>query len=156
MDERYKIEVSDEAVKITGTLTIREAFDFLNFFDREGYTTLEDWSEHSTLYLRKRNLDQEMTDRVNKDTLEEIAHIRELYKSEKERSESLAQKVEELDGMIKNFFHDESDRVKDLRRQLEKQDKLITILKLKNSPEASEIMKIPGIEGEGFSGSYSF
>jgi flagellar motility protein MotE (MotC chaperone) len=153
MNPRYTIEVSDESVEITGRLTIREAFDFLNFFEREGYTSLE-WSENSTLFMVKVDLDQEKTERVNKETLQELYFAQEQNKAEKEKSLDLFHKVRELEGMVKNFFQDESDRVKDLRNQLEKQDKLITLLKLKNSPEAAEIMKIPGIEGEGFSGSY--
>ena len=153
MNPRYTIEVSDESVEITGRLTIREAFDFLSFFEREGYTAL-DWSENSTLFMIKADLDQEKTDRVYKATLQELHFTQEQNKAEKEKSLDLFHKVRELEGMIKNFFQDESDRVKDLRRQLEKQDKLITLLKLKNSPEAAEIMKTPEIEGEGFSDSY--
>ena len=153
MNPRYTIEVSDESVEITGRLTIREAFDFLSFFEREGYTAL-DWSENATLFMIKADLDQEKTERVNKLTLQELHFIQEQNKAEKEKSVDLSCKVRELEGMVKNFFQDESDRVKDLRRQLEKQDKLITLLKLKNSPEAAEIMKTPEIEGEGFSDSY--
>jgi len=52
MEKKYTIEVSEDCVEITGTLTVREAFDFLSFFEKEGFTTLEDWGERTTLYLR--------------------------------------------------------------------------------------------------------
>jgi hypothetical protein len=35
--KRYQIEVFEDKVSITGMLTVREMFDHLNYFDREGY-----------------------------------------------------------------------------------------------------------------------
>lgn len=152
MDERYKIEVSDEAVEITGTLTIREAFDFLNFFEREGYTTLEDWSEHSTLYMRKRDLDQELTDRVNKETREEIKFTQERYEIEKQLTQVLKEKVANLEEMIRVHFQKDSQTVEMLKSQILARDKYISILKLKLSPEVAEMMKIHDPEGIDLTG----
>lgn len=51
MLERYTIEVGQDYVKIDGELTIRETFDFLNFFEKDGFTRVCQGDQNSTLYL---------------------------------------------------------------------------------------------------------
>lgn len=144
MDERYKIEVSDEAVEITGTLTIREAFDFLSFFEREGFTTLEDWGERTTLYLRKRNLDQEITDRVNKDVLDELSAANNYGKELLAKNVELMQKIKDLEYLIKKITLEEGEKFKELKKANERLEQFKCLQKLKDSPEAAEICKVPG------------
>lgn len=148
MDKRYCIKVSDEAVEITGTLTIREAFDFLNFFEREGYATLEDWGTNSTIYLVKSNLEQEVTNRLNKEAEEEILFVRSLCEKEKQTTTELCKKINDLEVMVKTFFTDESEIVKKLRDENQKNQRMIHFLKLKCSPEVAEMMKKEGFEWE--------
>lgn len=38
--EKYNIDVYEDRVIISGYLSVREAFDFLNFYEREGYTRI--------------------------------------------------------------------------------------------------------------------
>lgn len=52
--ERYSIEVSDDCVFIYGDLSIREAFDFLNYFEKEGFDFIGDGYENSSLSLYKK------------------------------------------------------------------------------------------------------
>lgn len=49
--ERYTIEVNENVVYIYGYLTIREMFDHLNYFDREGYTCVCPGTENSSICL---------------------------------------------------------------------------------------------------------
>ena len=51
--ERYSIDVSDFNVLIHGELSIREAFDFLNYFEKEGYNRLIPGDENSCLHMCK-------------------------------------------------------------------------------------------------------
>ena len=150
-ETRYTIEVRDDAVEITGTLTIREAFDFLAFFEREGFTTLEDWGERTTLYFRKRNIDQELTDRVNKNTLDELEDVKKDYKGLLNTNIEQAQKIKELEGLIKNHMIDESERFKALKKENEKLEKFKILQHLKDSPEAAKICAMEGPVGEEIS-----
>lgn len=58
MIERYSIEVNDCLVEIRGTLTIEEAFDFLNFFDKKGYTNVVEGDQNSTIRMLKMNKEE--------------------------------------------------------------------------------------------------
>ena len=149
--EKYKIEVSEDCVEIMGTLTIREAFDFLNFFEREGYTTLEDWGERTTLYMRKRDLDQERKDEIIKNSVENNGFYQEQYSSEKIQNEQLRKKISELESLIRGIMVEESDKVKSLKQKITKLEQYNALLNLKNSPEAAEICKMEGPEGEDHS-----
>jgi hypothetical protein len=51
MNERYSIEVSDDCVLIYGDLSIRETFDFLSFFDQQGFKSVVSGHENSTLCM---------------------------------------------------------------------------------------------------------
>ena len=52
-DERYSLEVGNDYVLIYGELSIREAFDFLSFFDQQGFKYFTCGHENSTLLLKK-------------------------------------------------------------------------------------------------------
>jgi hypothetical protein len=53
MLERYSIEVGEGCVIIYGTLTIEEAFDYLNFFDKKGYNSVGPGYQNSALVIYK-------------------------------------------------------------------------------------------------------
>lgn len=57
MLERYSIEVSDGAVVIYGNLSIEEAFDFLNFFDKKGYNSIGVGHQNSALVIYKQRIE---------------------------------------------------------------------------------------------------
>lgn len=59
--ERYSIEVSDGEVLIHGYISIREAFDFLSFFDQQGYDCLIPGDENSVLRLTKKQANHDAT-----------------------------------------------------------------------------------------------
>lgn len=53
IQDKYSIHVNEEEVLIFGELTIREAFDFLSFYEREGYTQVTLGQDNSTLRILK-------------------------------------------------------------------------------------------------------
>lgn len=148
MAEKYKIEVSDECVEIMGTLTIREAFDFLNFYEREGYTTLEDWGERTTLYLRKRDLEQERSDLINEEVRTSLSVAKDCLELEKIGNQELRKRVEELESLIRGLMSAESDKVKSLLKKIDNLEKTIALMNLKYSKEAAEICKMPGPDAQ--------
>jgi len=131
MTEKYKIEVSEDCVEIRGTLTIREAFDFLSFFEKEGFTTLEDWGDRTTLYLSKRDLKQEWIDSINKETREDLIHTDKCWKDSLQENEKLKEKIRELEGLIKSIMTDQSNECNRLREAAKKYSKEISLLKLR-------------------------
>ncbi len=138
--EKYTIEVTDESVEIRGTLTIREAFDFLNFFEMEGYTTLEDWGDRTTLYLRKRDLEKELTERVNKETIYQLDFIKLAYEEEKLKSEYSGKKVKELESLIKQLMQEHTDKVKNMSKKIDDFERVMRTEKILKSQEALEIV----------------
>jgi hypothetical protein len=51
--ERYSIEIYENTVYIYGYLSIREMFDHLNYFDREGYCYVIPGDQNSAMALSK-------------------------------------------------------------------------------------------------------
>lgn len=96
----YTIEVSDEEVSICGQLTIEEAFDFINFFDRKGYKYINE-GYNSTLLLTKKSI-LEMKDHRNEinESLSE-GMFEKLYTQSQH-------KVNELQDLIKKLFDPEN------------------------------------------------
>lgn len=100
---RYSIEVCDSEVLIHGYLTIREAFDFLAFFDQQGFKSVWPGDENSVMRLTKLNANAEETlpDESSEDThLENAKFIRELLK----KNDGLKMRVEQLTGFIKDLL----------------------------------------------------
>ena len=56
---RLEISIYDGLVIFHGEMTIREAFDFLNYFDREGYNIVTVGQENSSICLKKGELTTE-------------------------------------------------------------------------------------------------
>lgn len=134
MNQRYTIEVTDECVEITGTLTIREAFDYLSFFDQQGYTTLEDWGEKTTLYLRKRDLERERKDEIIKNSVEDLEDFKNRFHDEADKNEVLKNKIKELELLIKELMTEESLKRNKIRAQKELLCKLESQVKLRENP----------------------
>jgi chromosome segregation ATPase len=151
MAEKYKIEVSDECVEIMGTLTIREAFDFLNFYEREGYTTLEDWGERTTLYLRKRDLEKEYTSRVNEETLSDLNFVKTRLTDYEQENKDLKQRINDLEYLIKKITLDDKEKTDKLKEATHRLQQFKALENLKNNPEAAQIVRMKEPIGEEIS-----
>lgn len=137
---RYSIEVDEEIVEIYGNLTIEEAFDFINFFDKKGYKTLTVGSENSTLRLWKQDYQEFIQELRKKDKLEEEELYKSLYKKEEEIHIQTKTKLEQVESLIKLMCKEESDKVKTLKSQINVLEKHLKQTKLADNPEFQKIL----------------
>jgi len=92
-NERYSIEVSEDIVVIHGKLTIEEAFDFLNFFEKKGFDEVVVGHENSCLRLLKKN--------------EQIHESNDFYKKKVNELESLIKHLIEKDTFVDDVISKE-------------------------------------------------
>ncbi len=119
MYERYSVEVSENIVEIFGQLTIEEAFDYLNFFEKKGYNLVIVGDENSTLRMRK--IDKEEKQDT---TIQDFEGMYEkFYNTEVQKNEILKEKIRELEILIKKLItHRDETKI------------LEEVAKLKNNP----------------------
>ena len=100
--ERYSIECGEEFVVIHGYLSIREAFDFLAFYEREGFTCLIPGEENSCMRMCKTDHSKPVkTEKAH--TTQEYWDFKEVM-IWKEKCEKLNEKVIQLENIIKTFI----------------------------------------------------
>lgn len=150
MKEKYTIEVSDDLVQITGTLTIREAFDFLNFFEREGYGILEEGEYGNTLTMRKGSAEEERKAAISQETTEYIENLRSEIETAHHDNGKLKERVATLEYLVKKIGLEGTEMSERLKEANDNVAKFRALEKLKNSPEAAQIcaMQGPGQEME--------
>lgn len=113
MSSRYSICIGQDTVTIKGHMTIREAFDFLNFYDREGFKCIT-YPKERTGYDDDDDLeDAEGTDKVcfcitKKDLCGEYS-----YKSENSKIEDLQYKLDHMSINNRKL----SDKIKELQEE---------------------------------------
>ncbi len=139
MDERYSIEVNDEAVVIYGDISIEEAFDFMNFFEKKGFKSLS--TDDSTLYMRKKSIPQieetvRVAEHVNSEKFHELLHDQEKKSHEKTKT-----RVSELESLVKTIISDKSERIRVLEKINEANLKLIAMHKLQCDEGIREMMQ---------------
>jgi hypothetical protein len=94
MDEIYSIHVNEETVVINGELTIEEAFDFINFFEKKGFKNISNGYD-SALHMTKKT-EQEITEQEeSSDSFWQI-----LYEQLKERHLKTMKRNEELESLV--------------------------------------------------------
>lgn len=137
---RYSIEVDEEIVEIYGNLTIEEAYDFINFFDKKGYKTLTPGSENSTIRLWKKDY-KELLEEINKKEKEEEEETyKSLYKKEEEYHRCTKNQLEQVESLVKLMFNEESDKVKVLKDKIYVLEKHLKQTKLADNPEFQKIL----------------
>lgn len=90
--ERYSIQVNENSIVIDGFLTIREVFDHLNYFDREGYVLAVPNEKSTTLTLVKERIE----------TSKEFPNSGELHVTEKNIYESFYEEVNAENKKLKD------------------------------------------------------
>lgn len=139
MDDRYSIEVGDDFVEINGDLTIEETFDFLNFFEKKGFKSITGGWENSTLVMSRKGVEEKWEEIRQKENIELESMYQDLYKQSQEENRILKRRVDEVEGLIRTMFLEESEKVKDLRKHNEI---LIKELKKNKLQENEEVKKI--------------
>lgn len=83
---RLEIYIDEHEVLFHGKMSIREAFDFLNYFDKEGFDEVFWGEENSCLRLTKKTPQQEKFrvskeefDRKMKEKMDSIPSVDELF-----------------------------------------------------------------------------
>lgn len=103
-NERYTIEVSEGCVEIQGKLTIREAFDFLSFFEREGFDQVCPGQENSALFLMKPGSEKEQE--------EKVTTLQDLFANESKKSSCCELKGKIVYGKEEIVFRAEEPKFK--------------------------------------------
>lgn len=130
IQERYSMSVNDYAVEIYGELTVREAFDFLNFFDQQGYNIITIGHENSSLRMIKSSVYESVPD------THEI-----LLEDEKKTNSQLRKRLKDQEEIIKQLLTDEQDRLKRLKEENEVYKKIIKLNELENNEEVKQIIE---------------
>jgi hypothetical protein len=103
LDERYSIEVGDDVVEIHGYLTIEEAFDFLNFFEKKGFINVAPGQQNSTFRMIRENEDHRRAARLKEQREEEDETYKFLLNKELERHNQTKVKLQELESLIRGL-----------------------------------------------------
>ena len=141
MNERYSIEVTDEVVEIYGDLTIEEAFDFLSFFERKGYKSVILGSENSTLRMLKRDQAEVIHDQFVLTLKEQITDYKESFESECKSHKETAQKLKDVEILMKQVMSEEYAKYKALHEENQKIIRSQMIMQLSQNPEVQKMME---------------
>lgn len=130
---RYSIEADDDIVIIHGSLTIAEAFDFLSYYDKQGFNEVGVGDENSTLFLRKTNFEH-----VEKMKKEEEHRLSEAQFERTTKEQAII--IKDLERHIKDqqsIIHDLECRyqrqMENHKKDFEQNQRFKTLLKLRNS-----------------------
>ena len=129
-EPKYSIRVYDERVEIEGRLIIREAFDFLNFFDQQGFTTLESNYDNDTLTLSKRDEQKEERIRLIEESIEDNKHYQRLYNQAQDQIKKHEIRISQLDGLIRQIMmadKSKDETIFDLKNDLAKYRALLRL-----------------------------
>ena len=148
MRERYSIEVTDEVVEIFGDLTIEEAFDFLSFFERKGYKSVILGSENSTLRMLKRDQEEVIHDQFILTLKEQITDYKVSFEKECKAHESTAQKLRDVEVLMKQVMSEEYAKYKALYEENQKLLRTQQFHFLNESPEVKQMLKSGGFIAE--------
>jgi len=140
MDEIYSIQVCGEVVEIYGDLTIEEAFDFINFFDKKGYKSLVLGNENSTIRMMRKNREEIRCETRKKETEEEESMYYRLYESEKQEHEKTKNKLKQAESLLKEFTTEASDKFDKLKKNIESLEKQIILSKLQNDKVVQDLL----------------
>lgn len=141
MDERYSIEVSDDTVLIYGHLSIEEAFDFLNFFDKKGFKSIDLSVDGSTLRFRRKSIEESEEEIREAEHKSSEAFYEGLYEASKQQVEKLGYKIRQLEGLIKELMQTEQEKQARLFKENESLRRSQMLLNLKNNPEVQQALE---------------
>lgn len=145
MHERYSIEVNEDAVIIYGNLSLEEIFDFLNFFDKKGFKSITNGIENSTIYMRRKSIEQSEEEVRRVEHVENEKFYQSLYDTEKERVKKLEKDILYLENLIKQLMTDEKTKQAQMQIEYEKNLRYQQLLKLKENPNVKIMLSEMGI-----------
>lgn len=146
-EERYSIEVSDDFVEIHGDLSIEEAFDYMNFFDKKGYKSLRTGWENSTLLLARKDIAQKQEEIRQEAAKQSEAMYEQFYQSERKEHDKTKERVRQLEDLMKQLMSEEYQKYKALKEENDKLVKNQTVQFLHEDPQVQRILKEGGFIG---------
>lgn len=148
MSERYTVIVGDEMIEVEGQLTITEAFDFLSFFDRQGYNRLIA-CDGNCLTLYKMDFEKEkeieQSDR-EKDLISTLNHKQRIIEQSELELNEQKDKTKQLESLIKELMSESSQTNLILRSEIDECEKKIRILEMEKDPRVKALLDCQDIE----------
>jgi|SRR6185436_2422828 len=141
MDDRYTIEVGDDFVEIHGDLTIEEAFDYINFFEKKGFKSLRSGWENSTLLLCKNDVFEKQKEERKQEAADEERMYHDFFKSEKDEHDRTKEKLKDVERLLKQLMSEEYEKYKKLKEENDKLIKAQLHLFLHEDPRVQEMLK---------------
>jgi hypothetical protein len=141
MDDRYTIEVGDDFVEITGDLTIEEAFDYINFFDKKGYKSLTGgFDSGTTICMSRKSVEQQIQEERKKEAESDEKFYESLYKQCCETKKEYEIKILSLEKLIKDLMTESKTKHAQKEREYQELKKYNQILAMRNNPEVQNII----------------
>lgn len=105
IDERYSIQVADDYILFHGNMTIEEAFDFMNFYEKKGFNEVSIGEENSCLCLMKRDRQEEERSEIKKELDDVVKFHNERIKEFHTEKDDLRRRIVELESLIKTLLN---------------------------------------------------
>lgn len=140
MEHRYTIEVSDKEISIEGRLSIEEMFDWLNYFDKQGFKSAEMSYDDGSLILHKYTIEEREKYLKSEEKKEDDIFYEKLYNSEKDEVIKLQTRVKELEDLIKNLMTEEHQKRFILEEENQKLHKERKIQEMQSDPNVKAIL----------------
>lgn len=136
---RYEIEVGDDFIEIYGTLTIEEAFDFLNFFEKKGFKSLINGinGNNSCLRMRKESIEEEKEKFLRIEREDDEKFYEKIYQNSEIESDKLRKDISALENLIKDLLLDAKNEREKLVEQIDKLQIEKAENNLKNNPTSA-------------------
>jgi len=141
MDERYSIEVSDDTILIYGQISIEEAFDFLNFFEKKGFKSIDTGIDSSTLRFRRKSIEQVVEEEREAEHKRSEGFYEGLYGESKKQVERLALKIRQLENLIKELTQTEQEKYARLLKENQANRRTQMLINLKDNPEVQQALE---------------
>ncbi len=137
MDERYSIEVNESYVEICGEITIEEAFDFINFFEKKGFKSLRSGFDEDCIICMSRTAIEEKIEHQKKiEAAEDEKFYEKLYEESTEKNHVLQNRIMHLESLIKDLMTEEKIKQSRILRENEELKRCKQILELSKDPLA--------------------
>lgn len=140
MEHRYTIEVSDKEISIEGRLSIEEMFDWLNYFDKQGFKSAEMSYNDGSLILHKYTIEEKEKYLKSEEKKEDDIFYEKLYNSEKEANICLRENVKYLEDLIKKLMTEEHQKRFILEEENQKLHKERKIQEMQSDPNVKAIL----------------
>lgn len=140
MEHRYTIEVSDKEISIEGRLSIEEMFDWLNYFDKQGFKSAEMSYNEGSLILHKYTIEEKEKYLKSEEKKEDDIFYEKLYNSEKEANICLMENVKYLEDLIKKLMTEEHQKRFILEEENQKLHKERKIQEMQSDPNVKAIL----------------